>query len=201
MKLPSLGRRLLLAAAVAATAAGCAVAYRTDIMRKDVRTDAQNAIADTEFDHGGLTIKVSSDRPDTTYDPGQPITLSVETDKNAYVAILRVLPNGDTTIVFPNRLQRNAAVAANTVLSVPNPHDAVTITADKPGIVMFEVIASTSGASWMFNRAPDNGADFADLGVSTRTIAKDLMSSLKVGGPADTAGSHLTVRITGRSLL
>jgi hypothetical protein len=52
----------------------------------------------------------------------------------------------------------------------------------------------------VFKRAPDNGSDFANLGVTTRNIAKDLLSSLKVGGPADTAGVHLTVRITGRSL-
>jgi hypothetical protein len=192
--------RLLFAIAVAAMAAGCAAAQRTDILRKDVRTDAQNAIADTKFDHGDLTINVSSDRPDTTYDPGQPITLSVQISKNAYVAILRVLENGDTTIVFPNRAHRDAAIAGNTALTIPAPRDAVKITADKPGIVLFEVVASTDGSSWVFKRAPDNGSDFANLGVTTRNIAKDLLSSLKVGGPADTAGVHLTVRITGRSL-
>jgi len=192
--------RLLFAIAVAAMAAGCAAAQRTDILRKDVRTDAQNAIADTKFDHGDLTINVSSDRPDTTYDPGQPITLSVEASKNAYVAVLRVLENGDTTIIFPNRAHRDAALAAGTVLTVPGLRDAVKITADKPGIVLFEVVASTDGSSWVFKRAPDNGSDFANLGVTTRNIAKDLLSSLKVGGPADTAGVHLTVRITGRSL-
>ena len=192
--------RLLFAIAVAAMAAGCAAAHRTDILRKDVRTDAQNAIADTKFDHGDLTINVSSDRPDTTYDPGQPITLSVQISKNAYVAVLRVLENGDTTIIFPNRAHRDAALAAGTVLTVPGLRDAVKITADKPGIVLFEVVASTDGSSWVFKRAPDNGSDFANLGVTTRNIAKDLLSSLKVGGPADTAGVHLTVRITGRSL-
>jgi hypothetical protein len=197
--MPLLGR-LLPALAVAAAAAGCATAYRTDLLRKDVRTDAQNAIADSKFDHGDLTIKLSSDREDTTYDPGQPITLSVTTNKDAYVAILRVLANGDTTIIFPNRAHRDAAIKANTALSVPGPGDTTKITADKPGIVMFEAIASASGSSWLFKRAPDDGSDFADLGVSSRNIAKDLVSTLKVGGPADTAGVHLTVRITGRGL-
>jgi hypothetical protein len=193
-------RRLLLAAAVAVTASGCATAYRTDVLRKDVRTDAQNAIADTKFDHGDLTVQGSVDRQDTTYDPGQPITLSVTTSKNAYVAILRVFENGDTAIVFPNRANPSAAIAANTVLTVPGPRDAVKITADKPGIVMFEFIASTAGTSWVFTKKPEAGADFVELGVTTRNIATDLRSSLKVGGGPDTAAVHQTVRITGRSL-
>jgi Domain of unknown function (DUF4384) len=193
-------RRLLFAVAIAATAVGCASVQRTDLLRKDVRTDAQNAIADTKFDHGDLTINVSTDRPDTTYDPGQPIALKVETNKDAYVAVLRVLENGDTTIIFPNKAHRDAAVKAHTALVVPAPGDPIKITADKPGIVMFEVLASTSGNPWLFKRAPDEGSDFAALGVSSRNIAKDIVSTLKVGGTAETAGVHMTVRITGRSL-
>jgi len=192
-------RRLVLAGATAGLA-GCAAAYRTDILRKDERTDAQNAIADTKFDHGELTVQLSSDRQDTTYDPGQPITLSVTANKNAYVAVLRVLESGETTIVFPNRARRDAAIAANTPLAIPGPGDAVKIAADKPCIVLFEVVASTSGTSWVFKREPDKGSDFANLGATTRSIAKDLVSSLKVGGAADTAAAHLTVRIAGRGL-
>ena len=193
-------RRLVFAVAVAATAAGCAAAQRTDLLRKDVRTDAQNAIADTKFDHGDLTISVSTDHPDTTYDPGQPITLRIETNKDAYVAVLRVLENGDTTIIFPNKAHHDAAVKAHAPLVVPAPGDPAKLTADKPGIMMFEVLASTSGNAWVFKRAPDEGSDFADLGVSSRNIAKDLVSTMKVGGSAETAGVHMTVRVTGRSL-
>jgi hypothetical protein len=195
------GRRLMLVAAVAATAAGCDVANRTDIMRKDVLTDAQQAIADARLSGGDLTIEGSVDRADASYDPGQPITLTVKTSKDAYVAILRVLANGDTAIVFPNRGQRDAAIKANTPLTIPNPHDAVKIIADKPGVVLFEFITSTSGRSWLFTRAPDDGSDFADLGITTRNIAKDLVSTLKVGGGAPTAATHLTVRINGGGLL
>jgi hypothetical protein len=192
-------RRLLLAVAVAASAAGCTVAQKTDLLRKDTLTDAQQVIADAKLDHGDMTIVGSVDRADTTYDPGQPITLSVKTSKNAYVAILRIAASGDTTIVFPNRGRRNAAVPANTVLTVPAPDDAVKIAADKPGIVLFEFIASNSGDAWPFTRPPDDGSDFAGLGGTTRNIVRDLLNGLKIGSH-DTAASHLTVRITGRSL-
>ena len=194
-------RRLLLAAAVAASAAGCAAAQKTDLplLRKDVLTDAQQVVADARLDHGDMTIVGSVDRADTTYDPGQSITLSVKTSKKAYVAILRVTASGDTTIVFPNRARRNAAVPANTVLTVPAPDDAVKITADKPGIVLFEFIASNAGDAWPFTRAPDDGSDFVDLGGTTRALVKDLLNGLKIGAH-DTAASNATVRITGRSL-
>jgi hypothetical protein len=193
--------RLLLAATVAASVAGCEVAYKTDLLRKDVLSDAQQVIADAKLNGGDLSIEGSVDRSDTTYDPGQPITLSVKTSKDAFVTILRVLPNGDTAIVFPNRAHRDAKVAANTMLTVPAAGEQVKIAVDKPGIVLFEFIASTAGTSWLFHRAPDDGSDFADLGVTTRDIAKDLVSTLKVGGAASTAAMYLTVRISGRSLL
>jgi hypothetical protein len=193
-------RRVLLVIAVAAAAAGCDVAHKTDLMRKDTLTDAQQVIADARLNGGDLGIEGAVDRADTTYDPGQPITLSVKTNNDAYVAILRVLPSGDTAIVFPNRAHRDAKIAANTVLTVPAPGEQVKIAVDKPGIVLFQFIASTAGTSWLFKRAPDDGSDFADLGATTRDIAKDLVSTLKVGGAAPTAAMPMIVRISGRSL-
>lgn len=193
-------RRQLLAAAVAVSTAACTAAYKTDMLRKDVLTDAQQVIADMKINHGDMTIEAAVDRADTTYDPGQPVVVSVKTSKNAYVAILRVLANGDTTIVFPNRGRRNAAVAANTLLTVPAPGDPVKITVGKPGIELYEFIASTSNDAWPFTRAPDNGSDFADLGGSTRYIAKDLLGALKIGPNHDTAARYLTVRVSGPGL-
>lgn len=195
-----LSRRLLLAAAIAVSAAGCTVAYKTDVLRKDVLTDAQQVVADTKINHGDMTIEASVDRADTTYDPGQPIVLSVKTSKNAYVAILRVTANGDTTIVFPNRGRRNAAISANAALTVPGPDDAVKIVAGKPGIELYEFVASTTGDAWPFKRPPDDGSDFADLGTTTRNIAKELVDALKIGPTHDTAARYLTIRVTGRGL-
>ncbi|HXC28007.1 MAG TPA: DUF4384 domain-containing protein [Stellaceae bacterium] len=195
-----IGRRALIATVLAASASGCAAVHKTDILRKDVLTDAQEAIATAELDHGGLTVAGSVDRADTTYDPDQPITLRVQTNKNAYVAIFRVLGSGETTLLFPNRGHRKAAITANSVLTVPAPDDAVKIVADKPGIVLFEFVASTAGDAWPFNRAPDDGSDFAALGTTTRALAKDLLDGLKVGSGHETAAAYVTVRINGGGL-
>jgi lipoprotein-anchoring transpeptidase ErfK/SrfK len=195
-----LSRRLLLAQALAVSTSACTVAYKTDVLRQDVLTDAQQVIADMKINHGDMTIEAAVDRADTTYGPGQPVVLSVKPSKDAYVAILRVLANGDTTIVFPNRGRRNAAVAANTVLTVPAAGDSVTIAVGKPGIELYEFIASTSKDAWPFTRTPDDGSDFANLGGSTRNTAKDLLGALKVGPSHDTAARYVTVRVSGRGL-
>ena len=124
----------------------------------------------------------------------------MKTNKDASVAILRVLPSGETVLVFPNRAHRDAGIKANTVLMVPAQGEAVKIAGDKPGTVLFKFIASTAGNAWIFKRAPDEGSDFANLGVTTRNIAKDLTSALKPGNGA-TAASQVTVRIAGGGLL
>ncbi|HZK91226.1 MAG TPA: DUF4384 domain-containing protein [Stellaceae bacterium] len=189
-------RRRFLAAASAAGVVACAHAGNGGLFGRTL-TDAQEAISTARINHGDLTIAGSVGREDTTYDPGQPITLSVKVNKDAHVAILRVLANGDTSIVFPNKAHPKSDVAANTLLTVPGPGEAVKIAADKPGIVLFEFVASTLGDAWVFSRAPDKGSDFADLGVTTRAIAKDLVGGLKVGKGPETAAIYVTVRAGG----
>ena len=62
--------------------------------------------------------------------------------------------------------------------------------------MLFEFIASTAGDSWLFNRGPDADSHFANLGVTSRAIAKGAVDSLKVGkGGADTAATYVTVRV------
>ncbi len=191
---------LALRLGLAVLASGCAVAHRSDVFRQDELTYAQQVIADAKLVPADLTVEGSVDRPDTTYQPGEPITLAMKADKDAFVAILRVLPGGGTAIVFPNRAHRDASLKANTRLTVPAPRDTVKVAVDKPGTVLFVFIAASSNNSWLFKRAPDEGSDFADLGVTTRQIAQDLVSSLKAGSSAAPA-PKVIVRIAGGGLI
>ena len=210
---------LVAAFALVAAATGCDFAARTGIIRDDmsVLTDAQKAVANAQINHGDMTIHGAVDRADTTYAVGQPIVLSVSTSKDAHVAILRVLPNGETTLLFPvkplpeadkpdakggkasaktDKATPKTNIAANQVLTVPGPQDGFTISVDKPGVVLFEFVASTAGDSWLFKRGPDKDSTFANLGVTSRAVAKDIVDSLKVGKTnADTAAIYVTVRV------
>ena len=87
---------------------------------------------------------------------------------------------------------------ADLLLRIPEPHARFTIAAEKPGVVLFDFIASNRGDSWLFNRKPEGSADFAELGATTRELAKDIMSSLKVGLGPETAAAHLVLRVDTR---
>ncbi len=189
-----IGRRAALAGLIlwAAVGMGCAV------LQGDQLTDAQQVIADLKTGPSDLTIVGRVEQADRRYRTGEPIALSFEVNKPAYVAVLRVLPNGVTTRLFPNKSQSSAQAAANTAVRVPETGGASTITAGKPGVVLFEFIAAASGESWLFTRKPAGAADFVELGATTRAVAKDIALSLKLGRGADAAASKLTVRIEDR---
>jgi hypothetical protein len=154
-------------------------------------SDAQEVIANMKIGPSELKIVGAVDHADRVYHVGEPIALSVEVNRAAYVAVLRVMPNGATTLIFPNRGQASAQVLANAPLGP------VIIAADKPGVALFEFVASARGDSWLFNRKPDAPADFAELGTTTRELAKDIVLSLKIGHGRDTVASHLAVRVQG----
>ena len=186
------GRRATLAALGLWAGAGCGV------LQGDQLTDAQQVIADLKTGSSDLKIVGKAEQAERHYRTGEPIALSFEVSKPAYVAVLRVLPNGVTTRLFPNKIQSSAQIAANTIVRVPQTGAPLTITAAKPGIILFEFIAAASGESWLFTRKPTGAADFVELGATTRAVAKDLALSLKLGHGTETAATNVTVRIEER---
>jgi uncharacterized protein DUF4384 len=190
-------RRLLRAALTlwAVAVAGCGV------IDSERLTDAQRVIADIKIGPAvqrgeDLQVVATAEHADRRYRVGEPIVLSVHVNQPAYVAVLRVLPSGVTTLIFPNRRHPNAQLAANTPLRLPEPGDPHTIAVDKPGVALFEFVAATGGNAWLFNRKPQEGADFAELGTTTRAIARDIVLSLGPGR-ATAAASHLVLRVSG----
>jgi hypothetical protein len=212
------GRQLLAALALwAGAGAACSV-----IGDKETLTDAQQVIAamkigasaekeadpqdadpqagnpqDGDPQGAGLKIVGAVDHADRSYRVGEPFGVSVRVNQAAYVAVLRVMPNGATTLLFPNRLQATSRVPADLPLRIPEPGAPLKITADKPGGVLLEFVASSRGDSWLFNRKPEESADFAELGTTTRALAKDIALSVRAGHGADSAASHLLLRVRG----
>ncbi len=176
----------------AAAGAACGV-----IGASETLSDAQQVIADMKIGPSDLKVSAAADRADRRYRVGEPIALSVEVNRAAYVAVLRVMPSGATTLIFPNRRQLGAQMGASAQVAADTPLRPVIIAADQPGVALFEFVASTRGDSWLFNRKPEAPADFAELGTTTRELAKDIVLSLKVGHGPDTAAAHLAVRVRG----
>jgi hypothetical protein len=173
---------------VALALAGCGVVHNGPSLN-----DAQSAMALLKFTNSGspddLRVAAQFDRPDGAYKPGDPIGLTVTTSRPASIAVLRVVHSGETTIVFPSRMQPDAH-AANGVAHL-------TLPAGPEGTELFEFIAATDGTAWVFTRKPAAPSDYVDLGGTTRAIVTDLETTFRHAGRGTVAVSHQAIRIGG----
>jgi hypothetical protein len=125
--------------------------------------DAQQVVAALHFpESGGLTV---------TGAPA-PGGLAVTVNRAAAVAVLRVRHSGQTTILFPSRAQPDPHVAAHAVLHIP-------LTGEERGSVLYEFIAAENGNAWLFTKTPEPGADYVELGTTTREIVRNIRQSVK----------------------
>jgi Domain of unknown function (DUF4384) len=176
--------------ALAAAALGVTAAAGCTLVGDSLElTDAQQVIADMKLGPSELRVVGGVDHANRAYRVGEPIALTLQVNKDAKAAVLRVLSNGTTTLLFPSKEHPAAEVAANTVVSVPG------ISADTPGTVLFEFIAAGSGDAFLFDRKRAEEGTHAQLGATTRSLAKDIVMSIKPGPGREAAGAHLAVRV------
>lgn len=84
------------------------------------------------------------DHPDNTYAAGERVRLFVQTNKDAYLTVLNVAPDGATTVLFPNRFQTDSLVRANVATEVPDPSGGARITVSgASGAELIKVVASS----------------------------------------------------------
>ncbi|MBV8888985.1 MAG: DUF4384 domain-containing protein [Alphaproteobacteria bacterium] len=207
-----MGRRVAGALPAGALAASMALAACGGLGPSEELTAAQKDIAEVKIGppaaakadtdaaastaSSRLAIAGWADHPARTYRPGEKITLSLRVSEDAFVAVLQVLRNGETTLLFPNKYQPKAAVAANTVLQIPGPGDPYEILAPASGPELIEFIAAATGGSWLFNRTPTGSAYFASLGFTTRSLAKEIAESVKSKkGETSAARQSLVLRV------
>ena len=87
------------------------------------------------------------DHADNTYAHGEQVRLFVQTNKDAYVTVLNVGPDGSTTVLFPNRYQTDNRVRSNTVTEVPDRTSGARIAVSgTTGAELIKVIASSRPA-------------------------------------------------------
>lgn len=168
----------------AAAGAGCGVVGDSFAL-----TDAQQVIADMRLGTSELRVIGAVDHADRAYRVGEPIGLNAEVNKDANLAVLRVMQNGATTLLFPNKEHPSAEVPADTAVKIGG--GAI----DKPGTVLFEFIAAKSGDSFLFDKKRAEEGTHAELGTTTRALAKEVLTSLKPGPSRETAAAWIVVRV------
>ena len=91
-----------------------------------------------------LEVSAWVDHPDNTYAYGERVRLFVQTNKDAWVTVLNVGPDGTTTVLFPNRFQGDNRVRANAATEVPDPASRARIAVSgTTGAELIKVIASS----------------------------------------------------------
>ncbi|MDK2950918.1 MAG: hypothetical protein PWQ77_583 [Kosmotogales bacterium] len=109
-----------------------------------------------------LTVDIEMNKPTgSTYSSGENIEIYFKTNKNAYVAIYDILPDGQVQLLFPNAYDSNNFALANTRIKVPtnNQYNLMVGPSDS-GKEILQIIASTTPLGFLsdlttqFNSSP-----------------------------------------------
>ena len=112
-----------------------------------------------------LRVVAWVDHEDNTYGLGERLQLFVQSNKDAYVTVLNVAPNGDTAVLFPNEHQPDNQVPANAVMRIPGRESGTALVVSEPvGAELIKVLASTS------SRPVFEAAELGRAGVFQRVI-------------------------------
>ena len=137
------GGALVLAATLAVAASGARAQDARNLTVEQTAFDTVQAPAGPSSGNP-LGVVAWVDHPDNTYGRGERVRLFVQTNKDAYVTVLNVGPDGAATVLFPNRFQSDNRVRANTVTEVPDPASRARIeVSGTMGAELVKVIASS----------------------------------------------------------
>ena len=167
-------RALMLAATLVVAVAGGALAQDArNLTVEQVAFDVVQAPAGSPTTNP-LHVTAWVDHPDNTYADGERVRLFVQTNKDAYVTVLNVDPDGTTTMLFPNRGADNR-VRANTVTEIPDPASEASVTVTgTTGAELIKVIASTRPVP-LFDRAQlASAGPFQTLRTRANETARNL---------------------------
>ena len=132
------------------SAAGGAVAQEDDARNLTVEQTSIHAVQAPPSSSASNPLHVVAwvDHGDNTYAQDERVRLFVQTNKDAWVTVLNVGPDGATTVLFPNRFQADNRVRANVVTEVPDPASRARIAVTgSTGAELIKVIASSRPAS------------------------------------------------------
>lgn len=103
----------------------------------------QREIAAVQPPPSDMTVSAWVDQEDNTYAIGEQLTLSVLASEDAYLTIINIGTDGQTTVIFPNQFQTNSFVPADQVVTVPAADaDFILRMSGPPGTDLIRVIAS-----------------------------------------------------------
>ena len=178
------GGALVLAAALAA-ADGARAQDARNLTVEQTAFDTVQAPAATEAANP-LDVVAWVDHPDNTYGYGERVRLFVQTNKDAWVTVLNVGPDGAVTVLFPNRHQSDNRVRANAATEVPDPAARARIeVSGATGTELIKVIASSRPVPLFDAAQLAEAGPFQTLRTGADEAARNLSVVIDAGGAAE----------------
>jgi hypothetical protein len=160
---------------------------------KNVVPPSKSTLGDGE----PLEVLAWVDRPDSTYARGERVRMFVETNKDAYVTILNVDPEGKTTVLFPNRYQSDNRIRGARAVEIPTPGSgARVVVGGAVGAELLKVIASTEPVALFEAMQLAEAGSFQQVRAEPRRIARSLVVAMNQDRPS---GSFAAPDRTGPS--
>ena len=178
------GGALVLAAALAAADGARAQDARNLTVEQTAFDAVQTPAASSAANPLGVVAWV--DHPDNTYGYGERVRLFVQTNKDAWVTVLNVGPDGAVAVLFPNRHQGDNRVRANTVTEVPDPAARARIeVSGATGTELIKVIASSRPVPLFDVAQLVEAGPFQTLRTGADETARNLSVVIDAGGPVE----------------
>lgn len=174
---------LMIGAAAPAAAQAAAIETQQLVVEP---APAQRALADVKAPPSDLTVTAWVDQQDNTYTVGETLSLTVQANADAYVTVLNVGTNGQTTVLFPNRFQPDNRVTANRPFQVPSRESGSVLRVGGPGGTdVIKVIASNENVPVLGQIALQQAGAYSVAAQSADEIAGVVAMTIGVeGAPA-----------------
>ena len=191
----------LAAVLAAVTAAGPAIAadpYKDlSIEQRAMVEQVAPAPASTTTSGNSLSLTTLLDRAEGTYRPGEAVTLTVKSTKDAYIWVFDTGTSGRVHQLFPNEYAADNFVRAGHSLSLPGAQDDYQFVVSQPaGVELLTVVASPNNRPLTQNfidRETSAGPFLAMLGTAA-SLSKDLHIAIQQDHPGAVA-HHQVFRI------
>jgi len=148
-------------------------------------------------------LKVSTwvNRQDALYVPGDKVQIYFKASQSAYVTVLNVDAEGNTTVLFPNRFASNNRVKGGAVIKLPADGAAYDLQVGKPyGSNLIKVIATTDKAGIVPQNAQRaiEGTAFNEVTSSVQELSRSIQVVVNQKPQAKWAMAEFPIGVVAR---
>jgi uncharacterized protein DUF4384 len=142
-----------------------------------------------------VAIKLWADRKQ--YRIGERVTLSFETNRDAYVTLVDVGTSGEVTILFPNRFSGSHAVKAGKTYSLPETTDNYDFEIKgPPGVELVYALVTLKPVLFLPADFPSSGAAFQSMTERSAVFTRDINVAAKATPLREQAKATLELEIS-----